>query len=198
MTPYTPRDDLNGWDLEQHVLQWFEDNMPKSNKKLIKMSRYMRPLIPEYMGKSLCDVIENPRSYDPIAWLKQVIKELRLIPGIIDGLIADGNHGMIMDKGEIYGFSLITQESWLKGAGGDWLEDQEKEIGNQAVKDWMVANHRRKFLGRYVLFEQFGFSGVSYYGGWEIPEDEWEEKVKPIRDAERKHQKLVAEITKYQ
>lgn len=198
MVPYVYDDTLDPLEQELHLLRWFKDNLPKSNKKLLKMSLYVRPLIPEHFQRSVCDNLENPRTVDPLKWMKACLREMDEYPKIIQRLIDEGNHGMILDKGTFYGISLKANKRWLNGTKEElWTEEDEMEIGNQAVKLWMIEHHRRYFDDRYLLFDEFGFSGISHKGSWEIPADEWEKVVRPKRNEERKHKKLTEELSKY-
>lgn len=197
MKEYVFDHNLSTMDQEFHVLSWFQDNFPKSPKKLIAMSRYIRPLLPEYYTRSICDVLEDPCTKDPIKWMKACIREMTEFPKLIDAMIANGDHGMIFDKGNLYPISLKTNPKWLSGKDTElWTEEDEREIGDMAVCVWMCEQRRRHFTGRYALFEQFGFSGIAKQSTWEVPESEWLGKLKPLRDSERARDKVNREISK--
>lgn len=189
---------LNPMEQELSVLAYIRDNLPKSNKKMINMSRYLRKILPVHFIKSICDTLEDPRTANPLKWMQACINEMEEYPKIVRRLIEEGNHGMIMDGGNMYGFNLNTNPKWLSGKDTErWTKEDEQEIGNAAVKEWMIKNRRRHFDDKYLLFDEFGFSGIANKGGWTIPEDEWLNKIKPLRDAERRHSKQVAEIARY-
>lgn len=178
---------LGSFEQEMHVLGWFRDNMPKSPKKLIAMSRYIRPLVPDYFQRTLCDNIERPDTKDPIKFMNDCLREMVEFPKIIAQMVKDGHHGMIFDHGTLYPISLKAWPHWLSGHPDErWSEESEREIGNAAVAAWMVENRRRTFDDRFVLFEEFGFSGISMKSEWVMPEEDWINIVKPLRDAERK------------
>lgn len=198
MKEYVFPEDLDPLDQELHVLAYIRDNLPKNNKKMVQMSRYLRTLLPLHFIRSICDNLEHPGTVDPLKWMKACIREMDEYPKIMAQLIADGNHGMIWDKGTIYPICLKANPKWLSGKDSEkWTEEDECEIGNEAVKLWMVENRRRHFDDRYLLFDEFGFSGIARKGGWTIPQDEWDNKVKPLRDADRKAEKVAREISKY-
>lgn len=183
-------DTLGSFEQEMHVLNWFRDNMPKSPKKLIAMSRYIRPLIPDYFQRTICDNLERPDTKDPIKFMTDCLREMIEFPKIIEKMKAEGAHGMIFDHGTLYPISLKANPKWLSGKPSErWTEDDERSIGNAAVACWMVEHRRRRFDDRFVLFEEFGFSGISMKSEWVMPEEDWINIVKPLRDAERKREK---------
>lgn len=197
MQGYTFNPDMPPREAEIAVLSWLRDNMPKGNKKLISLSRRIRPHLPMYIQRSLCDVIEDPRTKDAQAWMKKVFIDMEIFPKIVAKMLAEGNHGMIMDKGKMYGFNLLANAKWLSGKETEkWHDDDERDIADEAVQAWMVKHFIRHFDGKVVLFDEFGFSGIARESGWSMPDKLWFEEVKPARDAERARKKTSDEISK--
>lgn len=100
------------------------------------------------------------RSRDPVGYVQECFDQARDYPFIIDGLIKDGSHGMIVVDGVVHGVTVNARwSSWL--AGNDrWNMDQEIDIQHDLVEAWMKANKVRVFKGKIALFPFFGFSGL--------------------------------------
>lgn len=178
--------DLTPFQQELHVLGWFRDNFTTNPKKLKKMNLYICPLLPLFLQETLCLKLGATR--DPVAFLKQAFQDLDAFPAIMQGLIADGNHGMIMEGSKIYGVVINTLEKWLDPVkDGKWSPDHEDEIMDQLLLTWMVKERRQRFQGRLVLFTQFGFSGTPQAVDHKFSEQTWAklQEVYKKEDAER-------------
>ena len=172
MTEYVFPVDLPAFQQELHILSWFQENFTTNPKKLKKLGERVRPLLPEWIQKSLCDTLI--RSNDPVRFMKRAFKDLAAYPAIMAGLIADGNHGMIMLGAEIYGISLDTNEKWLNpNKDGRWSLEDESDIIDKALLHWMAKNRMRTFNGRLTLFTEFGFSGIPYEAPHRFDDTTW-------------------------
>jgi hypothetical protein len=172
MKDYVFDSSLPAFEQELHVLGWFKDNFTTNPKKLKKMSARVRPLLPEFIQKSLCDALD--RSTDPVKLLQMAFKDLAAYPGIMADLIALGNHGMIIEGQNIYGFNLDTNEKWLNpNKDGKWSPEDESEIIDKVLLRWMAKERRRTFNGRLTLFPEFGFSGIPFHAPYRFGDDTW-------------------------
>jgi hypothetical protein len=172
MKEYVFDGSLPAFQQELHILGWFQENFTTNPKKLKKMSARIRPSLPSWIQASLCDALE--RSTDPVKMLQMAFKDLAAYPAIMAGLIADGNHGMIMEGNNIYGISLDTNEKWLNpNKDGKWSLEDESDIIDKALLHWMAKERKRVFKGRLTLFPEFGFTGVPYHAPHRFDDKTW-------------------------
>lgn len=191
-TDYVFHPDMEPFDQEIHLLNFFEANFIPNAKKMLKMARRLRHLHPMFIQRSFFDTLEQTR--DPLKWLKRCFVEAKDYPIIMKELMEQGNHGMIMEGLDIHGFALDTGVAtrWLSRKDLPWVEEQEREIIDTALLMWMSVNRRREFRGRIVLFRDFGFSGISYEVDQYLSDYHWGELEKIW--AKEDHEKAVAEI----
>ncbi|MNM27164.1 hypothetical protein D3C81_376490 [compost metagenome] len=142
------------------ILQWFKDNFNTNPVKLKKLALRIRPKLPDYIQTSLCD--EILMSADPVKWMRGNFNMIDDLRNSIESFVADGHHGMVYDKGDLYGIKLETKvKKWLTEKDGIWDIEFEEDIAASALKAWMIENNRIHHKDRVLLFERFGFSGVS-------------------------------------
>ena len=160
-------------DQEIHILTFFKDNMPILNaKKIKKLALKLNPQLPFFIQKSL---IENLLfSANPVRFLERCFAEMFDYPKIIANFIAEGNHGMIMYKNELHGFDLKTNPKWLTPKDGPWTKENEVEIMEEAIDAWMEKMRLRRFVGRVLLFRDFGFTGIPIERHWEMKQVDWD------------------------
>lgn len=195
--PSRPEDYVHDYSLpnfeqEVNVLQWFRDNFTTNPKKLKSLATRLRPLVPPHMQTSLVDEIR--KSANPVAWMQENFREVSILTKAIEDLVASGNHGIVYDKGGLYGIKLETLPKWLNDKDTAWTEEQEIEIGAAALKEWMIENGRIYHCDRVLLFQRFGFSGIAFTAQYMLTEDEWNESQK--RAAKRKEEKDLADLKK--
>jgi len=191
MKDYVFDGSLPAFEQELHILGWFKENFTTNPKKLKKMSVRVRPSLPDWIQASLCDALE--RSTDPAKLLEMAFKDLAAYPGIMAGLIAEGNHGMIIEGSNIYGIALDTNEKWLNpNKDGKWSSEDESDIIDKALLHWMAKTRRRSFNGRVSLFPQFGFTGIPYHAPYRFKDKTWDElsAVWAKEDKERDNREL--------
>ena len=193
--PSRPEDYVHDYSLpnfeqEVEVLQWFRDNFTTNPKKLKALATRIRPLVPPHMQTSLVDEIR--KSANPVAWMQENFREVGILRDAIEGLVATGHHGMVYDKGVLYGIKLKTLPKWLSDKDTVWTEEQEIEIGAEALKAWMIENGRLYHCDRVLLFQRFGFTGIAFTASYMLTEEEWNQSVK--RAEERKAEKTTAEL----
>lgn len=182
---------LPSFEQEVMVLQWFKDNFTTNPKKLKALARRIRPLIPDYMQTSLCDEIRD--SADPVAWMQRNFIEIGSLYNTIENYVATGHHGMIYNKDVLHGLKLEVSPKWISGKDTErWTEEQELEIMGQALKAWMIENNRVHHRDRVLLFQRFGFSGVSHVMEYTLTEAEWNKA--QARAEERRKEKKAAEL----
>lgn len=192
MPEYKYNPDLEPFDQEIHLLEYFEQNFSTNPKKMLKLARKLRDQHPPFIQRSFFDTLEQTR--DPIKWLRRCFVEMRHYPVIMEQLMNEGNHGMIMERDKIYGFALDTNKNWTRKSDR-WSEEQERQIIDEALLLWMCVERRRAFIGRIVLFRDFGFSGISYEVDQNFSDVHWAklQKIWEKEDAE----KLTADLKKY-
>lgn len=145
-------------DQENQVLRWFQDLKTVNPKKLVRLAKQIENTVPDFIRRSIVDNVLCARH--PQKFLAEAFREMNDLPIIMEGLMADGNHGMIMYGNNIYGVEVKANQRWLK-QGDRWNLEQEEEIMDSIVDEWMTKNKIRVFLGRIVLFKEFGFSGMA-------------------------------------
>lgn len=96
---------------------------------------------------------------DPVKYTNECISKIRDCAAIIQQFVDDGCHGMIMIKNNVYPVVLDTQKTWL-AENKAWHPDDESLIQHQAAEMWMKEHDKGYFLGKVILFPNFGFSGV--------------------------------------
>jgi len=107
--------------------------------------------------------------------LQRAFKDIDEYPVVIEGLINEGNHGMILDGSTIYGFAIDANEKWLNPEKDTkWTEEDENEIIDKAIISWMAKHRIRKFKGRLVLFPKFGFSGKPFAVDFRFKDPHWQ------------------------
>lgn len=151
---------LPRFEQECVILQWFKDNFNTNPVKLRKIALRIRPKLPDYIQTSLCD--EILMSADPVKWMQGNFAAIDGLRASIDSFIADGHHGAVYDKGDMYGIKLSTKnKNWLTEKDGIWDIEFEEAIAGEALKEWMIENNRKHHKDRVLLFQCFGFSGVA-------------------------------------
>lgn len=182
---------LPALEQEGQVLNWFRDSGVTNPKKLVKMAQKIHDTIPEFISRSITHNVLNARY--PAKFLAEAYREMDDYPIIISGLIADGNHGMLMCDDNIYGLVVNTRwASWME-AKHRWDMDQEAEIQDEMVNEWMESNLIRSFTGRIVLFREFGFSGMARKIKQTMTKEFYEE-LKANRNTIKNLEKLVGDL----
>lgn len=144
-------------DQENQVLRYFKDNWTTNPKKLVKMAKRIEPAIPDFIRRSIIHNICVARN--PAKWLEEAFREMNDLPILMQELMDDGNHGMIMDDSKIYGIEIKANPKWLR-ENDKWNPDDEDEIINSVVEGWMEDRKIKAFIGKVLLFREFGFSGI--------------------------------------
>ena len=203
---------LPKFEQERAVLMWFKDNFTTNPKKLKALARRLAPRVPEYIAKSLCLEIQKFPEPDEIKhiakinkqrkrpgpdmtcvqWMERNFREIDEFEEIIENFVKDGFHGMIYDHEKLYPIKLKAMPKWLTEADGKWTEDDEGDILRKALKEWMIENQRYHHKDRVLLFERFGFSGMSSLLEYTLTHEEAEESKRRYR--ERKEQETNEEL----
>lgn len=182
--PYVFPADLPPFEQELHVLSWFRDNFTTNPKKLKQMNVYVCPLVPGFIQENLC--LHLAATSNPVKFLQRAFKDLDAYPTIIEGLINEGNHGMILDGSTIYGFAIDTRERWLDpDKDTKWTPEDESDIIDKAIISWMAKHRIRKFNGRLVLFPKFGFSGKPFAVDFKFDDVHWEKLLAIYKEEDR-------------
>jgi hypothetical protein len=144
---------------EGRVLKYFEDHFTTNIKKLKKLAlRLMNdPEVPAHAKRGVVSSVL--KAGDPVKFLKEAFKEINDIPIIMQALRDDGNHGMIMDQDQIYGFEIRANPKWLR-RDDRWNPDDEQDIMNDSIEAFMEKHLLQSFRGKILLFKEFGFSGM--------------------------------------
>jgi len=153
-TPY-----LDSMAQESGIIKIFKDANLKNPKKVRSMAvRLLKDATLPVQRNLLMDLIQAD---NPLKYLNYCIDHVEQCAVIIEQFINDGCHGMIMTGHKcrtIYPVKLNTQQNWLK-ADDRWNEEDELKIQHDAANAWMKEHDKGYFLGKVVLFPQFGFSG---------------------------------------
>lgn len=143
---------------EPQALAYLKANFNPNPKKLRKLATRMIPMVNDNINRGLIQSIFNVA--DPVAYVRKAIQQMDEYPTIIKELVEDGKHGMIiLENDVIYPLDLKTRPNWLK-IDDKWNLEEEKEIQYKAMHLWMEAQGVKKFNGKVVLFEGFGFTGI--------------------------------------
>lgn len=189
MKPFVFDPTLEAVEQERQIIGWFRDYPPKNAKALLNRVLQIYHMVPDFAQKSFCNTLLNGNVKDPMAVLAQFIYEMDSVPKLIEQLKREGNHGMVIYRQKFYGISLVTNKKWLsKKDLHQWTPEQETEICEQALDQWMIENRVQHFTEKVVLFQQFGFSGVSRLMNVKMDDESWEE-VKKL--------KMNDQLTKY-
>lgn len=157
MTDFKVDETQTPLDQENQVLRYFQDNWTTNPKKLVKMAKRIAPAIPEFIQRSIIYNVCTARF--PVKWLEEAFREMNDLPILMQQLREDGNHGMIMDDNKIYGIEIKANPKWLR-ENDKWNPDDEDEIINSVVENWMEEQKIKAFIGKVLLFVECGFSGI--------------------------------------
>lgn len=195
------------FDQEVAVLMWFKDNFVRNPKKLKALARRLEPFVPDYIATSLCREIQKFPEPDEIKhiakmnkarnrpapalncveWMERNFREIEEFAEIIENFVEQGFHGMIYDHDKLFPIKLKALPKWLTEADGRWTEEDESDILRRSLKEWMIENQRYHHKDRVLLFERFGFSGMSSLLEYTLTHEEAEESKRRWR--ERKEEK---------
>lgn len=142
---------------EANFLKFLKDNFTTNAKNLQKLAAKEGMKHSDTIKQGIVHSIL--RSRDPVGYVRECFKQAYDYPIIIEQLIADGDHGMIVVDGVVYGVTINAQSNWLK-EGDRWNIDEEIDIQHELVEGWMKANKCTVFKGKIALFPFFGFSGL--------------------------------------
>jgi hypothetical protein len=149
---------LSPIEQENQVLEYFKNNFTTNPKKLCKMAVRIWNDQPAFIQKGLLQNILD--AADPVNMLRDFFHMMDEWKQIVPSLIADGAHGMIVDKKNvIFGVEIKANEKWLR-SNDLWNPDQEADIQDEVMKQWMADQGLKHFHGKIVLFDNFGFSGM--------------------------------------
>ena len=145
---------------ENQLIDYFYRYFTTNAKKLRQMCTRNYNRVPRFMQRSLLDNILN--AADPVKHTLKYFSEKVRWGEIIERMIAEGNHGVIYNDKEVWGFKVEANPKWLK-ENDKWDIDDEKEILKRSYYKWGREHGKTHFEGKVMLFHQFGFSGMSYY-----------------------------------
>lgn len=141
--------------IESTILEHFKGMT--NPKKIVKLANKLLNEVDSEVGKLLC--IGLIKAKDPYEKLKRNVALIEDAAVIIEDFIEQGFHGMIILKDNVYPVEVKTIKSWLSSKD-KWTEEDEIEIQYKVAEDWLRTNNKTEFLGKVVLFPNFGFSGV--------------------------------------
>lgn len=149
---------LKPFEQEKAILQYFKDNFTTNPKKLKKLALRLMPHQPDFIQNGLFkDLLSHP---DPVGYLRQCFEMILDYAIVIENLIEDGCHGMIIYGKTIVPIRLVSPAKWLTEKDR-WCPDQEIDIIKQNVDAWFSAEKMITARGRVVLFREHGFTGVA-------------------------------------
>lgn len=142
---------------EANFLHFLKDNFTTNAKNLQKLAAKEGMKHSDTIKQGIVHSIL--RSRDPVGYVRECFKQAFDYPFIIEQLISDGSHGMIVVDGVVHGVTIKARSNWLK-QGDRWEMDQEIEIQHELIEAWMIENRNTVFKGKIALFPFFGFSGL--------------------------------------
>lgn len=158
--PFVLNEDLYPIEQENQLIDYFYTYYTDNPKKIVQMVRRIYNDVPRFMQRSLLDNILE--SSDPRKLLLMYFSEKVKWGEIIERLIAEGNHGVIYNDQEVWGFQVATMAKWLK-ENDKWTIEDEKEIIKKSYYKHCRENNITHFKGKVMMFHHFGFSGMSYF-----------------------------------
>lgn len=158
--PFVLDESLFPIEQENQLIDYFYRYFTNNPKKLLQMCTRNYNNVPRFMQRSLLDNIMNAK--DPVKHTLKYFSEKVRWGQIIEQMIAEGNHGVIYNDKEVWGFKVEANQKWLKEQD-KWHMDDEKEILKKSYYKWAREHGKAHFEGKVMLFHQFGFSGMSYY-----------------------------------
>lgn len=154
-TPLNKFPEVDSLTLEIAILDQFKGLT--NPKKIRKLATKLYGQATNTIQKKLC--LDLIKSKDPIAKLEHCVTLIEDTSIIIEELVESGHHGMIIMGKDISPVKIDTLKKWLV-SDDRWSLEDEFEIQNRVAEDWLRTNGKTEFLGKVVLFPQFGFSGV--------------------------------------
>lgn len=157
-TEYVFNPDLEPFEQEIHILTYLQTNYVPNAKKMLKLAAKLKPMHPRFIQISLFETFAVTR--DPLKWLQRCFKEMVHYAEIMKDLMENGYHGMIMEGPTVFPVRLDVNKNWIRNKDELWEPEQEQRIIDEALGLWLCENRRFEFIGRIVLFRDFGFSGM--------------------------------------
>lgn len=151
----TIEDEKDSLALETQALLNFEG--VDHPKKIVKLAKRLHGQTKSAIQKKLYFNLSYAK--DPVQRLDDYRRTVIDATDIIAQFLAEGNHGMIIESGLVYPVNLKTMKSWLED-GKEWDPSDEEEIQFKCAENWLVTHGKTHFLGKVVLFPEFGFTGV--------------------------------------
>ena len=153
-------DTLTPMEQENQVLNYFFDNWVPKPKNIYKMAKRIYPQVPKFIQRSILDYIVKFQ-VDPVDYLRRCFDEKAEWAVVMERVLAEGNHGIIFTDHEVFGFSLKTNPRWLQDKEQKhWHPDDEYDIMQRSIEIWMEERNLTTFLGKIMLFPEYGFSGM--------------------------------------
>lgn len=154
--------DANATPLEQEncVIDYFFDNWAPKKKNIYKIAKRIYAQVPRFIQRSILDNILSG-SVDPVEYMKACFDEKAEWAIILKRMLKEGNHGIIWNNQEVYGFDLNTNQRWLNDKQQKrWHPDDEWAIMKDAIDLWEKKHGVDTFEGKIMLFTEYGFSGM--------------------------------------
>lgn len=167
--PFVLDESLYPIEQEAQLIDYFYRYYTDNPKKILAWVRRIYHTVPRFMQKSFLDNVmadKNPANY----LLKMFAEKVRW-GEINERMIAEGNHGVIYNEKEVWGFRVETRPNWLTERD-KWNKDEEIEIIKRSYYKWARERGLTHFDGKVMLYHQFGFSGMSYYFNHAIDDKE--------------------------
>lgn len=148
---------------ETQMFDYLRANFTTNPKKLKKLARRLAedPATPGFISNGLLTSIVLHK--EPVKFLRRMFRQIEEWPALIEGLISDGNHGMIIiergDNEVIYPCKIDTRANWLR-VNDKWNPEDERLIQLDLAQGWMKEHNKGYIHCKVVLFQPFGFSGI--------------------------------------
>lgn len=143
--------------MENEILNLFVGMVNPKPKKIVNLAKkLMFERTHSIEQRLLKDIIYHT---DPLGFVQRCLALLDDLTNMIPGMVADGYHGVIIIKDEVFPTKVNAPQSWLV-RGQYWDPEQEYEIQKQVVGEYLETYDKNYALCKVVLFSDFGFSGI--------------------------------------
>lgn len=167
--PFVLDDSLYPIEQENQLIDYFYRYFTDNPKKIIQLCQRNYHNVPRFMQRSLLDNIMSAKC--PVKHVLKYFAEKVRWGEIIERMIAEGNHGVIYNDKEVWGFQVSTNAKWLR-EHDKWTIEDEKDLIKKSYYKWAREKGLTHFKGKVMMFHHFGFSGMSYFFDHAIDDQE--------------------------
>lgn len=167
--PFVLDESLYPIEQENQLIDYFRKHYTDNPKRMRKLVADCYHRVPSFIQKSFMNQLLEAK--DICKGLCMYFAEKERWTEIINQMIAEGNHGVIYNDKEVFGFSIEANAKWLR-ENDKWCMDDEKEIIKKSYYKHCRERGLKHFEGKVMMFHHFGFSGMSYFFNHPIDDSE--------------------------